>query len=164
MLWLRFASLLILAIWIGGLAVLGALGAPAIFTVLEAVDPAAGADLAGRVFGAVLASFLTFGAALGVLMLMLLATRAALGPRPRRWGLRMWTVMLMLACGAVTTYWISPRIDAIREGVPGSIAALADDDPRRVEFGRLHGLSTLLMAATVLAGGWLMWAELRDEH
>ena len=87
----RFASLLILVLWIGGLATLGFVGAPAIFDVLEARDPAAGRTLAAAVFGAVLARFHQVSWVLGALLLGVLGMRAVLGPRPRRFGLRMWT-------------------------------------------------------------------------
>ena len=57
MAWLRLVSLVLLALWVGGLAVLGFVAAPAIFAALEAHDPTAGRALAGAVFGAVLWRF-----------------------------------------------------------------------------------------------------------
>ena len=41
----RFAGLLALSLWLGGLATLGALTAPVLFDVLGAHDPASGALL-----------------------------------------------------------------------------------------------------------------------
>ena len=54
---LRYLSLLILVLWIGGLAALGFVGASTIFSVLEARDPEGGRALAGLVFGAIFARF-----------------------------------------------------------------------------------------------------------
>ena len=54
---LRLASLVVLAIWVGGLAALGFVAAPVIFSTLEAQDPAGGRALAGLVFGAVFRRF-----------------------------------------------------------------------------------------------------------
>jgi hypothetical protein len=76
----------------------------------------------------------------------------------------MWTVTAMLAGSLLATFFIAPRIDAIRREVSGPIAALLDDDPRKSEFGRLHALSTGLMLVTVLAGAGLIWVEMRDAH
>jgi hypothetical protein len=159
---LRFVSLLLLAIWVGGAAVLGAVGAPTIFAVLEAHDPAGGRTLAGQLFGAVLTRFHHLSFVVGGLFLAVMGTRAALGPRPRRLGLRLWTMAAMLAASGVTAYVITPRIDAIRTTTSGAVASLPDDDPRKREFGRLHGASNVLMLCTIVGGVTLIWAELKD--
>jgi len=161
---LRFASVALLALWIGGLAVLGGIGAPAIFSVLEAHDPVAGRTLGGAVFGEIFTRFQHLAWGIGVLLIASLGVRAALGPRPRRFWLRLWTLVAMLAISAVSALAIAPRIDALREATPGAIASLPDADPRKIEFGRLHALSNGLMVFTLLAGTWLMWAEVRDTH
>ncbi|HUL74377.1 MAG TPA: DUF4149 domain-containing protein [Vicinamibacterales bacterium] len=161
---LRFASVALLAAWIGGLAALGFVGAPAIFDVLEAHDPVAGRTLAGAVFGEVFARFQHVTWGIGVLAIAVLGVRAALGPRPRPFALRMWTLVGMLAISLASALVIAPRIDRLRLTTPGTIASLPETDPRKIEFGRLHGLSTGLMIVTLLAGTWLIWAELRDTH
>jgi hypothetical protein len=158
----RFASLLILVVWIGGLATLGFVGAPAIFDLLEARDPAAGRTLAAAVFGAILARFHRLSWILGGLLLGVLGLRAVLGPRPRRFGLRMWTTGAMLAMSLGAGLWIAPRIEALRASTTGPIANLPDGDAAKIEFGRLHGASTVLMIATLLAGAGLIWIEMED--
>lgn len=159
---LRFAAMVLLAVWVGGLAVLGGIGAPVIFAVLEAHDPLAGRALAGLVFGAVFDHFqhLTWG--LGALLLVVLGARAALGPRPRRLAWRVWAVTAMLAMSLVTSLILVPRIEQISDSVTGAVAALPDTDARKIEFGRLHATSTSLMVVTLLAGLGLMWAEVND--
>jgi hypothetical protein len=161
---LRFASLVVLALWLGGLATLGALAAPAIFDDIQAQQGGEGQALAGRVFGAVLGRFQLVALVLGGLLMGLLGIRAALGPRPRRLAIRLWTIALMLALHLTSMLWVSPRIDEIREDVGGPIATLPDDDPRRADFGLLHGASTGLMLMTLAAGLGLLWAETRDVH
>jgi hypothetical protein len=42
------------------------------------------------------------------------------------------------------------------------MAALPTSDARKVEFGRLHGLSNGLMALTLMAGLCVFWIESRD--
>jgi hypothetical protein len=160
---LRLACVLTLAGWIGGLAVLGTVAAPTIFTVLEAHDPIAGRTAAGLVFGAIFERFSHVSWGFGALMLALLGARAALGPRPRRLGIRLWTVAFMLAVSLTTSFLLTPRINAIRDSASGPVASLPDDDARKSEFGRLHGLSNGLMLVTIVAGIGLLWAELNDQ-
>jgi len=161
---LRVASLVVLSLWIGGLAVLGFVAAPVIFRTLEAQDAAGGRALAGLVFGAVFARFQDWAWVLGAALIMLLATRALLGPRPRRLGWRLLTVVGMLALSLYTAFGIAPRIDRIRTDTAGSVSSLPDSDPRKQEFGLLHGLSNVIMLVTLLGGVGLMWIETTDSH
>lgn len=161
---LRVVSLALIALWIGGLAVLGMVAAPAIFRVLEANDPIAGRTLAGLVFGDIFANFQRVAWGLGGGLLALLGIRTALGPRPRRLAVQLWLVIGMLAASAVTGLWLSPRIEALRSEHTTTMAALPASDPRKVEFGRLHGVSNGLMALTLMAGLCVFWIESRDGY
>ena len=156
--------MIVLALWVGGLATLGFLAAPTIFGVLELHDAEAGRAMAGEVFGAVFQRFQHAAWALGGLLLALYGLRAALGPRPRWLAVRMWTAMAMLAMSLATALYIAPRIDAIRQSTTGTVAGLPDTDPRKGEFGRLHGFSNGLMLVTLLCGVGLIYAELKDTH
>jgi uncharacterized membrane protein len=164
MAFLRTASLVLLAIWIGGLAALGLVAAPQIFATLEAYDPAGGRTLAGLVFGAIFTRFQHWTWGLGPLLMVVLGVRALLGPRPRRLALRMWTIAAMLALSLTSAFVIAPRIDQIRTDTRGAVAALPDSDPRKATFGRLHGLSNVMMLVTLVAGVGLFWAETKDSH
>jgi len=159
---LRFTALVALALWVGGLVALGGLGAPVLFDVLGARDPTH--RLPALVFGAMFARSQYVAWLLGLVILASLGARAAIGPRPRRFGPRMWIVAGMLAASLASVFLISPRIEALRTDVSGPVSSLSETDPRRVTFGRLHGLSTTLMAATILAGLGLIWTEMRDPH
>jgi hypothetical protein len=161
---LRFASVLVLALWVGGLATLGSLAAPEIFSVLERHDPENGRVLAGEVFGAIFQRFQHVAWVLGALLLALYGVRALLGPRPPRLGLRVWTATALLAISLAGGLYIAPRIEEIRRSTNGPVAALDPGDARRAEFGRLHGWSNGLMLLTMLAGVGLIWTELRDQH
>jgi hypothetical protein len=160
---LRFIALIALALWVGGLAVLASVSAPVLFEVLVAQDPASGPEMAGRIFGVMFGRFQYVSWGLAALVVLSLGARAALGPRPRRFGLRTWSVLAMLVASLATVLVITPRIDRIRTSVAGSITALGSEDPRRRDFGRLHGLSTGLMIATLLIGAGLLWMETRDQ-
>ncbi len=161
---LRVASLVVVAIWTGGLAVLGFVAAPEIFSALEAADAARGRVLAGQVFGAVFGRFQHWSWALGSALIALLLVRALLGPRPRHLGLRVLVVGVMLSLSLITVFAITPRIDHIRAETSGTVSALPDSDSRKGEFGRLHGLSTVFMLMTLAGGVGLLWAESHDTH
>ena len=70
----------------------------------------------------------------------------------------------MLAMSVTSAVILSPRIEAIRaDAAGGSVRTLPDSDPRKAEFGRLHGASTGLMVLTLIAGVTLIWVEMRDS-
>jgi len=161
---LRFASCLALALWIGGLAVLGGVAAPTLFEVLESGDPTGGRVLAAELFGTIFTRFQHLAWILGGCLVGLLILRGVLGPRPRPFAIRFGAATLMLALSLVTGLVLVPRIDAIRLDTKGALAALADTDARKIEFGRLHGLSNGLMGVTLISGIWLLWMEMKDPH
>ncbi len=158
----RLASLLLSAVWIGGLAVLGGVAAPAVFAVLQAHDPVAGRTMAGELFGAILLRYQHILWIAGALQLGLIGARAALGPRPRRFKLQIIVLLLMLAATSYSALVIAPKIDQIRASTPGTIAARADDSPVKREFGRLHGFSSGLMALAFAGALVLFWFDSRE--
>lgn len=160
---LRLLALVALLVWIGGLFALGGFAAPTLFDLLQARDPQGGRELAGLLFGEILQRFQTASWAAGGALVASLIVRALLGPRPRWFFLRLWTAAAMLTASVVSVRLIAPRIDAIRQSVSGPVAALGDHDPRRVAFGRWHGLSTGLALLTVIGGLGLVYTEVRDS-
>ena len=162
MAFLRYLTVLVLAIWVGGLVAIGGIGAPTIFSALEGRDGASGRETAGWLFGIVFDRFQQVSWVLAAVILILLGIRAALGPRPRRFAVRVWMVSLMLAMSLATSFLVAPRINAIRVAVNGPIASLPATDERKITFGRLHGLSNGLMLLTVLVGFGLLWTESKE--
>jgi len=158
----RFVSLLLSAVWIGGLAVLGGVAAPAVFAVLQMHDPVAGRTLAGEVFGAVLWRYQHVLWITGGLQLALLGARAALGPRPRRFKVQLIVLLAMLAAASYSALAIAPRIDAIRTSTSSTMSALPDDNPVKREFGRLHGLSNGLLLLAFAGALSMFWFDSRE--
>ena len=161
MLALRFAAVLGLVIWIGGLVALGAVAAPAIFDVLGATGTA-GRSLAGTVFGEAFARFHIVTYFCAVVIVASLVVRAILGPRPRRFALRMIVSAMMVAAAAYTGTVLIPRIQQAQRTLGASPATLPAADARRVEFARLHGLSSSLQLVPLLGGLALLFFELKD--
>ena len=159
---LRFLSLLTLAVWIGGAIALGAIAAPTLFASLTSHDPALGRATAGVVFGAVLHRFQQASWLLAGLLLASYGGRALLGPRPRRMAIRVWTVVAMLAISLGGDLVVARRIETLRRDRPANLVEVPDTDERKITFGRMHALSTALMGITVIAGLGLLWAETHD--
>jgi hypothetical protein len=161
MLALRFAAVLALALWTGGLVVVGAVAAPSIFDVLGARG-AEGRVLAGAVVGALLERFTMIAYGCAAVVLLSLAVRGVLGPRPRRFAFRVAGLLLMVAVTAYSDAVLAPRIATMQRSIGTAPSALAETDPRRVEFGRLHGASVSLQLVSLLGGLALLFWELKD--
>ena len=162
MLGLRYVALLTLVVWIGGLAVLGAIAAPVAFDITAARHVPDGRLLAGALFGEMLRRFtlVTYGA--GILLLLTLFARRILGPRPHRWGIRTAIACLMLVASAYAGIVIASRINALQHQIGVAPSSLPEADPRRVEFGRLHGVSTALQLVPILGGLALIFWEIKE--
>ena len=141
----RIASVL-LAAWLGAAVLFATVVAPAAFAVLPS------RTLAGALVGRVLP--VLFVAGLVVALAGLALDRASTGilPRVRRGAL----VAVAVACGAAQ-FVVAPRIERMRDEIGGPIEQIAEGDPRRVTFGRLHaisvgwlGLAMLGAAATIV--------------
>jgi hypothetical protein len=164
MLALRYAAVLAIAVWAGGLLALGAIVAPAIFEVIALRHVAEGRVLSGAIFGEAFRRFhlVTYGC--GGVLLLSLVIRRILGPRPRRFAVRFGIATLMLAASLYSGLVISPSIATIQQQVGPGVAVVSLDasDPRRLEFGRLHAQSTLIQLVPLLGGALLIFWELRD--
>jgi len=156
---MRFISLVLTSLWIGGLLALGYIAAPAAFDVLQAHDPMNGRALAGELFGVILLKAEHWLIGAGALQVILLNVRAALGPRPRQYKPQLLVLLLMIGATSYSAFVLAPKIDAIRVSANGPIAALADGNPMKTEFGRLHGWSNGLMALTLVGAVSLCWFD-----
>jgi hypothetical protein len=161
MLALRYAAVLALALWVGGLVALGGVAAPATFDVLGSAGTG-GRALAGSVVGEALRRFHLVAYACAAVLVVSLTVRALLGPRPRRFAVRLVVSLAMAAATAWTGFVLVPRIEQAQRGLDVPIASLEAADPRRAEFGRLHGLSTSLQLVPMIGGLALLLFELKD--
>jgi hypothetical protein len=161
MLALRLAAVLGLVFWVGGLAVLGSIAAPALFEVVGA-SGTGGRALAGAAFGEIFARFHTATYVCAAVIIASLATRAVLGPRPRHFSIRMFISTVMVAASAWSGLVLIPRIQDAQRTLGSSPSALPAGDARRAEFDRLHGMSTSLQLVPLLGGLALIFFELKD--
>jgi hypothetical protein len=155
---LRFAAVLGLVFWTGGLAALGAIAAPAIFDVMGP----AGRSTAGTVFGEVLSRFHPAAYVCGAVVVLTLVIRAVLGPRPRHFSVRLIISALMVAAAVWSGFVLLPRIQDMQRTLGRSPASLPPDDAGRIRFTRLHRMSTSLQLVPLLGGVALLYFELED--
>src|SRR5262245_65259434 len=132
MLALRYAAVLALVVWVGGLVTLGALAAPAAFEVLGARG-AEGRALAGSVVGETLRRFNLVAYLCAAVVLLTLTVRGVLGPRPRRFAVRIGGLLVMTAAAMYAGVVVAPQIARAQQIIGVAPSTLDPADPRRIE-------------------------------
>jgi hypothetical protein len=164
MLALRYAYLLALVVWLGGMVVLGAIVAPAVFQVLPMREPDVGRMLAGAVFGVALGRFHYLAYACGGILVLTLVLMAVLGPRPAQFAVRTALAGIMLAIAVYSGVVVLGSVKRLQHEIGANIApsSLPAGDARRVRFDQLHLLSTRLMMINVVGALVLLYWEARE--
>ena len=163
MLALRYVYVLALAVWLGGMVVLGAVVAPTTFQVLQANEPTTGRLLGGVVFGVILSRFHYVAYGAGAAALVTLAAMALLGPRPVAFAVRSTIVALMLLIALYSGLVVLREVATIQQEVGGLPSSLRAGDARRVRFDELHQLSTRLMMINIVGALVLLYWEARES-
>ena len=142
----RLATLevIVVAAWLGAAILTAAAVAPAAFRVLPS------RTLAGALVGEVLPVIFVGGIVVAIAA-MFLEMRAGNGG----WRLTLAApfIAMIIAC-VVAQFVIGPKIETVRAAIGGAVDALDASDPRRVQFGRLHGFSVLWMGVAMVAAAW----------
>jgi len=68
----------------------------------------------------------------------------------------------MLAATAYAGIVVTGQIHEVQRTMNVPPSSLPENDPRRIEFGRLHGLSTSLQLVPLLGGLALIYWELKE--
>lgn len=145
-------EIIALILWVGGLTSLALIAAPAIF------QTASSRESAGRTFGLILARFHRLACLCGVAVIVagLLRYYGRFGPMLYLAEYTRYViVVVMLGLTLYTGSGIARRLERLRGemvGGPGQTDLIAPDDPRRVEFNRLHRQSTAITAFNLLLG------------
>ena len=139
-------ELLAWGLWLGAMVAV-ALVAPVLFQQIPS------RDLAGRVFGEILARLFPLIYACGLLLLGAGAVRALRLGRVSRLDLaRQGVLLAMLVLAVYAGLVVLGEMRAIQASLPGPIETLPLDAPLRARFNQLHRLSERLMGADVLLG------------
>ena len=142
----RVVYFTVLGLWVGGMATLAVVVAPALFR-----NPIPRA-LAGTLFGSILKSFGPVQIGLGIIASLAVAVLMKGGElRPRSGWLRLAAllVMLLIACNA--QFVLGPAIEHERASIP-SFDSVPAGVPARARFDSLHAWSVRLASVSLLAG------------
>ncbi len=159
---LRYAYLLAMAVWLGGMLIVGAVVAPSLFQTLQAVAPGEGRAFAGEAFKAILSRFHLVAYGCGAVAAAALVAMALLGPRPRHFGVRLTVVLAMLGIALYSGLRVLAEIDSIQALVGTLPSRLPVGDLRRVRFDALHLLATRLMMVNIVGALGLLWWDAAD--
>lgn len=149
---LRYAYVVALVVYVGGLVAAGAFVAPALFATLQSAAGLEGRALAGAAFGEILRRVLVAGEISGLTMIVALTILRLFGPKPLSYGIRVGMLAAMVLATAYTAHVVVPEVDALRVELAATAAADTAADPRRVRFDQLHELSTTIVTAVAVLG------------
>jgi hypothetical protein len=142
---LRFLMMLSLAIWLGGIMFFAFVLAPTVFSVLPT------RNLAGMVVSRSLARLHWIGLFSGIAYLLFSLVLSHLGGSFRPFAPRHLLVLLMIALVLLAQFGISGKMNRLRADM-GVIDNVSQDDPRRLEFNRLHIWSTRTEGTILILG------------
>jgi uncharacterized protein DUF4149 len=152
---MNFFRMLSLILWLGGIVFFGAVLAPTVFSILPE------RQLAGAVVNHALTKLHYIGLACGCAYLIasLIQNRIVHGEfRPVQFSHL--AIILMMALTAASQFVVMPRMDTLRREM-GVIDQTPFNDPRRLEFDRLHQRSTQLEGGVLLLGLMVTWGLAR---
>ena len=153
----RFLMLLSLVLWVGGLVFFAFVLAPTVFH--PGILPAR--QLAGNVVSRSLGILHWMGLACGIVFAVtsMIDARVVDGVA-QPFALRHLLIYAMILLTLVSMFAIARPMLALRNDM-GFIDNIPHDDPRRVEFNRLHVWSTRLEGAVMLLGLVLVYVTAR---
>ena len=158
---LRCLYLIALVFWVGGMVALGSLAAPATFDILEAHHGIAGRLEAGEVFGEMLRRFRFFEYGSATILLGCLGVLYSHTPRPAAIGIRVITVVAMLAVSLYSGLGVTGQIAAVQLEVESNIGSLTDGSQYAARFDSLYTLTTSLLLLNLGGGLSLIYWEAR---
>ena len=140
---------MVLAFWVGGIAIFTFIVTPAIFRSY-------GRDMAGEIVGKLFSGYFLYTLVLTLLalFLFLLVARDALLPDYR---LSLSLLILSLAVSLFVTFWVHPTTVEVKRTV-ASFERESADSPGRKKFAKLHALSASLNLLLLVDGVILLVA------
>ena len=147
--------LLSLVLWVGGIVYFGAVVAPALFTILPTHD------LAGKVVSRSLERLHLIGIICGFVFLICSMTYGYFAQGSAQvFAPRHLAIALMIVVTFVAQDAVAERMLRLRNEI-GVIDNVPKDDPRRVEFDRLHVWSTRLEGTILVLGLGVLYGTAR---
>lgn len=149
-----FIEILLLGVWIGSMIFAGMAVPPTAFGVLPT------RHLAGQVVASSLMKVEILGLISGavILLIQVLTWRTRVVARTIRVAL----TCIMLTAVALSLFWVSARMQTLRQNMGGIIDDVPPGDPLRVQFNELHQYSVAVMLVAMLAGITLLFLTVRS--
>lgn len=162
---LRSLILLAIVIWVGGLLFFGVVVAPVAFGTLMPMfpDPAVGLQVAGTMVRDSLTHLHDIGLFCGAALLLLFIVERVTRATRRSIGPSMLLVAVMMGLTAYSQSSVIPRMETLRLKAGAAMADPGSTNPARIDFNRLHNLSTSLEGIVLLCGLGLIVLYARPE-
>jgi len=135
-----FLYRLAIACWVGGTSLFTFVLAPTIFKSYNR-------DMAGGIVGVLFPGYFKWGLVCGVIAITTIFMSSAVKHKK----IAAVIILVMLAITSVQAFVIEPKAAELKKAIP-SFETTPIDDPLRVQFGKLHGVSVVSNLA-VIGGG-----------
>jgi hypothetical protein len=147
---LKDVRLLLIALWLGAAVFFSAVVAPNVFKVLRAAALPQANHLAGSIVTRTLAVINTGGFIISLLLLVsaFLYREAA---RRRAFVTEIISLTIVAITTALGQWLIAARMLALRQAMGKPIDEVPVDDPLRIAFSSLHGLSVMSLGTGMIA-------------
>jgi len=142
---IRALILLLVVLWLGGVMFFPVVAASAFGSISDT-------HMAGTIVARCLRVLHYEGLFSGALIVLLLLVAQLVRAIPRSVAAPVVVTLIMLGLTAYSQYSIIPRMENDRIAVGGAIDAAPANDPHRVDFNKLHGVSEKVEEG-VLVGG-----------
>ncbi len=161
----RSLILLGLAVWVGGILFFGAVVAPVAFgSVMPMLsDPVHGLKIAGTMVRVSILRLHDIGLVCGVILLLLCIIERTARLTWRSIAPQLVLLAAMLALTAYSQFSVIPRMDSLRIQAGAAMDNPSATVPAKVDFNRLHKLSTRLEGIVLLCGLGLIVLYARPE-
>jgi len=145
---IQYSERFLLSLWVGGMWIVGYLVTPVLFKTLD------DRQLAGKLAGIFFQYISVIGLVCGALLL-LGAFIVARTDGFKRW--RIWVLVTMIVLVAIGFFVLQPMMQELK------LQGIVKGTEQAAQFGRLHGISSVLFLITSLCGLALVLFRLNPE-
>jgi hypothetical protein len=142
---LRALILLLIVLWLGGVMFFPVVTATAFSSLTDT-------HAAGTIVGKCLRILHYEGLFAGTLIIILLLAARRIRAYVRNVALPVIFALAMLVLTAFSQFWIIPKMEGYRLAAGGAIDSVPANNPDRIAFNKLHGVSERVEEGVLLAG------------
>jgi len=134
---IKYSERFLLTLWVGGMWIIGYLVTPILFKTLD------NRQIAGELAGYFFKYISIIGLVCG-LLLLIGAIVVARSESLKRW--RIWLLLIMIVLTATGLFVLQPMMQTLKA------QGLVEGSEQAIQFGRLHGISSVLFLITSIFG------------